>query len=83
MQKQIMKTARKISHLHLHLGMYVAVAAILVTALHTSKEMIQALYNAPHAFADGGHTMRESREAETHIAHAQISFTRRNYIGGV
>lgn len=81
MKTNIMKTVRKISHLHLHLGMWFAVAILLVTALHTSKDMIQALYRVPAA-ADGDHMMRESREAETHIAHAQISFVRKSYIGG-
>lgn len=82
MKTNIMKTVRKISHIHLHLGMYFAVAAILVTALHTSKDMIAAMYQGTAVFAEGDNHMRESREAETHIAHAQISFVRKSYIGG-
>lgn len=79
-----MKTVRRhINHLHLHLGMYIAVAAIIVTALHTSAEMVYALYGTQPIFADtGSHTLREAREFETHTGHAQISMARRNYIGG-
>jgi len=83
MRKQIMNTIHHISHLHLHLGMWIAVAAILITALHTSAEMIYALYGMQTAYADtGSHTLREAREFETHTGHAQISMVRRNYVGG-
>ena len=82
MRKQIMKTIRRISHIHLHIGMWVAIAAIIVTALHTSAEMVYALYGVqPHGVA-GNSTFREAREHETHVGHAQISMARRNYIGG-
>jgi hypothetical protein len=83
MKKQIMKTVRRIRHLRLHLGMWIAVAAIIITALHTSADMIYAIYGAQPAFAEAGsNTLREAREFETHTGHAQISMVRRNYIGG-
>lgn len=83
MQKQIMKTAQSISHLHLHLGIGIAVAAIIVTALHTSTDMVFALYGAHTPYAEAGeHTMREARQYETHVGHAQISTARRSYVGG-
>lgn len=83
MKKQIMSTLQHISHLHLHLGMWFAVAAIIITALHTSADMIYAVYGVQPAFAEAGnHELREAREYETHTTHAQISMTRRSYIGG-
>lgn len=84
MEKQIMKAVRRISHLHLHLGIWIAIAAIIVTALHTSADMIYAMYGVQTSFAEaGGHTLREAREYETHVGHAQIATARRNYIGGI
>lgn len=78
-----MNTIQHISHLHLHFGMYIAIAAIIVTALHTSADMVYALYGTQAPYADvGNHTLREAREFETHIGHAQITMTRRSYIGG-
>jgi hypothetical protein len=63
--------------------MWIAIAAIVVTALHTSGEMVYALYGMQPAYADtGNHTLREAREFETHTGHAQISMARRNHIGG-
>jgi len=83
MKKQIMETIQHISHLHLHFGVWIAVAAIMITALHTSSDMIYALYGMQPAFAEAGnHTLREAREFETHTGHAQISMVRRNHIGG-
>lgn len=83
MKRQIMNTIHHISHLHLHFGIWIAVAAIMVTALHTSADMVYALYGMHPAYADaGGHTLREAREFETHTGHAQISMARRSYIGG-
>lgn len=79
-----MKTIRRISHLHLHLGIHIAIAAIIVTALHTSADMVYALYGVRSTYGDaGGNTLREAREFETHVGHAQISTARRNYVGGV
>lgn len=83
MKRQIMKTIRRISHLHLHLGIYFAIAAVIITALHTSADMIYAIYGVQSSFGDAGeHTMREGREYETHTSHAQINVARRSYIGG-
>lgn len=85
MKKQIMKTIRRrINHFHLHIGMYIAVAAIIVTALHTSAEMLYAMYGVNPVYAEiGNNSLREAREYETHTGHAQISMARRNYVGGI
>ncbi len=82
MKIQIMKTVRRISHIHLHVGMWIAIAAVIVTALHTSAEMVYALYGVHPQGEVGNSTFREAREHETHTGHAQISMARRNYIGG-
>lgn len=83
MKKQIMKTIRRVRHLHLHLGMWIAIAAIIITALHTSADMVYALYGVHPAYAETGHSnLREAREFETHVGHAQISIARRSYVGG-
>lgn len=83
MQKQIMKTVRRISHLHLHMGLYIAIAAIIVTALHTSSDMVYALYGVQPSYAEAGESsFREARQYETHVGHAQISIARRAYVGG-
>jgi len=83
MQKEIMKTVRRISHLHLHLGIHIAIAAIIITALHTSSEMVYALYGVQPSYADaGGSNLREARQYETHVGSAQINIARRAYVGG-
>lgn len=83
MQKQIMKTIHRVSHLHLHLGIHIAIAAIIITALHTSADMVYALYGVQTSYAGAGHSnLREAREFETHVGHAQISIARRSYVGG-
>lgn len=83
MQKKIMKTIRRVRHLHLHLGIHIAIAAIIVTALHTSSDMVYALYGVHPSYGlAGGHTLREAREFETHVGHAQIATARRSYVGG-
>ncbi len=78
-----MKTVNRISHLHLHLGIHIAIAAIIITALHTSADMVYALYGVNPGYAEAGeHTLREARQYETHVGHAQISIARRSYVGG-
>ena len=82
--KHIHRLHLHIRPLHLHLGMYIAIAAIIVTALHTSADMVYALYGAQPVYAgSGNHEFREAREYETHVGHAQISIARRSYIGGM
>lgn len=81
-----MKKQKKkhVHHFKLHLGMYISIAAILVTAVHTSESMVQAMYGmTPHMAEIGSEHMREIKEFETHIGHAQISMGRRNYVGGI
>ena len=81
------KTKKKQSWLrmhpvHFHVGMYVAIAALLITAMKSSEGMIAAVYNNPaHASGEAlSHT--HLREAETHIGHAQLSFARPARVSG-
>ena len=70
--------------MHLHFGMYIAIAAVIVTALHTSGDMVYALYGVQPVYGDASNNeFREMREYETHVGHAQVSITRRSYIGAI
>ena len=84
MKKQILKQLKKHIHpVNLHVGMWISIAAIVATTVHTSADMVHAIYGRHSVLADlGSHTLREAREFETHVGHAQISMTRRSYIGG-
>ncbi|QQS18004.1 hypothetical protein IPL68_05125 [Candidatus Saccharibacteria bacterium] len=64
------------------MGLYVAIAALLITAMKTSEGMIAAVYNQN---SHGGGEMLHNthmREAETHIGHAQLSFARLTRVSG-
>lgn len=67
---------------HFHVGMYVAIAALLITAMKSSQGMIATVYSNPaHASGESlSHT--HMREAETHIGHAQLSLTRSARVSG-
>ena len=84
MKKQLYKQLKKHIHpVNLHIGVWVSIAAISATMLHTSADMVHAIYGAQTVLADtGNHTLREAREYETHVGHAQLGFGRRSYIGG-
>jgi hypothetical protein len=65
---------------HFHIGVYITIAAMLVTILKTSHEMVIALYGAPlHTDITNSHM----REAETHNAHINLNFARRPTVSGV
>lgn len=57
---------------HFHVGMYVAVAALLVTAMKSSETAIAAAY--PES-SNGGNLLSDTymREAETHIQHQNLT----------
>lgn len=61
--------------IHFHVGMYVAVAALLVTAMKSSESVIAATYPGRSA---GGNLLSDTymREAETHTQHPSISSLR-------
>lgn len=68
-----------VRHFHFHVGVYMSIAALLVTALKTSHEMVQALYGAPmHTDITNTHM----REAETHNAHISLNCARRPTVSG-
>ncbi len=68
--------------IHFHIGMYVALAALLITAMKSSEGIIAAVYTG--AGNDGNGLLSETymREAENHISHAQMVQHRRVNIGG-
>lgn len=68
--------------IHFHLGVYVAVAALLITAMKTSEGMIATLYGGPSHHASDLISSSHLREAETHIGHAQLSFARPARVSG-
>jgi hypothetical protein len=72
----------RIHPIHFHVGMYVAIAALLITAMRTSEGMIAAVYN--RNTYSGGEMLHNThmREAETHIGHAQLSFARPARVSG-
>lgn len=87
MKKQIKKQYKKlVKHLHpvnLHIGVWVSIAAIVATMAHSGHDIIHAVYGTPVTLADAGNnTLRQAREYETHVGHAQISTARRTYNGG-
>lgn len=67
---------------HFHIGMYVAIAAVLITAMKSSEGIIAVVYGQS---AHTGNILSETymREAETHIGHAQLNFSRRPSVSGV
>ncbi|QQS19363.1 hypothetical protein IPL85_03680 [Candidatus Saccharibacteria bacterium] len=67
---------------HLHVGMYVGIAALLITAMKTSEGMIAAVYYSPGHGNGEGFSHTHLREAETHIGHAQLSFARPARVSG-
>ena len=67
--------------IHFHIGMYVAIAALLITAMKSSEGIIASVYAGSHS---AGNMLNDTylREAENHIGHAQMVQHRRVYIGG-
>lgn len=68
--------------IHFHVGMYVAIAALLITTMKSSEGIIAGLTaNAQHS----GGVLHDTfmREAETHVGHAQMVQHRRVDISGV
>lgn len=65
---------------HLHVGVYISIAAMLVTVLKTSHEMMQVLYGAP---MQTDITNTHMREAETHNSHMSLAIARRPTVSGV
>jgi nitrate reductase gamma subunit len=66
---------------HFHIGMYVALAALLITMMKSSEGMIAAIYRG-EAHGGGMHSDTHMREAETHIGHAQLNFARHPSVSG-
>ncbi len=65
---------------HFHLGLYLALAAILVTAAKSSGEMIRSLYALP--VHDTVVSDTHLREAETLHGQANFAVARRAYVAG-
>ena len=66
---------------HFHLGMYVATAALLITAMKSSEGIIASMYTDGRSVANA---LNDTylREAENHVGHAQMVQHRRVYIAG-
>ncbi|MGB4966739.1 MAG: hypothetical protein WBO35_00905 [Candidatus Saccharimonadales bacterium] len=79
MSKKYKKT-KKVQHLHLHLGLYLAVATLFVTIAKSSSELIKTAYAMPVHY-EGIHTL-QLREAETLHGHAIVVMARRTAIAG-
>lgn len=67
--------------IHFHIGMYVAIAALLITATKSSEGIIAAVYNGGHQTGDVLSTT-QLREAETHVGHAQMYKFRHPNVSG-
>ena len=67
--------------LHFHIGMYVAIAALLITTMKSSEGMIASIYSRTENTAN---LLSETflREAENHIGHAQMVQHRRTNVSG-
>ncbi len=68
--------------IHFHVGMYVAIAALLVTAMKTSEGVVASVYQGSSHSPDIL-SSTHLREAETHVGHARLAFTRHPSISGV
>ncbi|MFZ2513403.1 MAG: hypothetical protein WAW63_03025 [Candidatus Saccharimonadales bacterium] len=67
---------------HFHVGMYVGIAALLITMMKSSEGMIAVVYSQnAHGSGEMLHNTH-MREAETHIGHAQLSFARPTRVSG-
>lgn len=78
------KTKKKrlsVHPVHFHVGLYVAIAALLVTAMKSSEGMIATVYAHAHQNTDLL-SNTHMREAETHSGHAQLSFARLAKVSG-
>ena len=60
---------------HFHVGMYVAIAALLITAMKSSEGVVASVY--PTTFQPG-HVIEntEMREAEVHTGHPSLNSLR-------
>lgn len=60
---------------HFHVGMYVAIAALLITAMKSSEGVVAAVY--PGGFQPG-HIIENTdmREAEVHTGHPSLNSLR-------
>ncbi|PID30455.1 hypothetical protein CR973_02640 [Candidatus Saccharibacteria bacterium] len=67
---------------HFHVGMYVAIAALLITAMKSSEGMIATIYHDPAHGSGEALEHTHLREAETHIGHAQLGFARPARVSG-
>lgn len=77
------KLKNRLHSLHFHVGLYVAIAALLITAMKTSQGMIAVVYSQnTHGSGEMLHN-NHMREAETHIGHAQLSFARPARVSGI
>ncbi len=65
---------------HFHLGLYLTLAALLVTTAKTSSEMIKSLYALPMQYDVMSST--HLKEAETLHSHANLVITRRPLTAG-
>lgn len=70
---------RQFTQIHLHVGIYVAIAALVITAMKSSQGMIAAIYGY-HGNDALSHTFL--REAETHTGHAQLYYARLPRVSG-
>lgn len=62
---------------HFHIGMYVAIAALLITAMKSSESVIAVLY--PISSSQSSHNLLMDtylREAETHQRHYNLASAR-------
>lgn len=65
---------------HFHFGLYLALAAILVTAAKSSSELIRSVYAVP--VHDTVVSDTHLREAETLHGQANMGTARRAYVAG-
>lgn len=66
--------------IHFHIGMYVALAALAITAMKASEGVISSMYHGNSSAA--AHTVSQTHMAETHVGHAQLRLNRAPDISG-
>lgn len=66
--------------LHFHLGLYLTLAALLVTAAKTSGELIKSMYAIPVYYDVASST--HMKEAETLHGQANLVIARRAFVAG-
>lgn len=67
--------------LHFHLGVTLALATLVITAMKASEGVISTVYHGG-ASSSAAHAISHTHMAETHVGHAQLRLNRTPDISG-